>query len=798
MKVTLKGLKQYVDFNCSLKELEEAFINIGFEIEEIIEKGITPQEFIVVGKILSFEKHPNADRLNVCQVDVGDGNIRQIVCGAKNFKQNDVVPVALPGAILPGEFKIKKSNLRGIKSEGMMCSGRELGLGDDHSGLLILDPSIPLGTKIHELFPDKEVIINFEITANRGDALSVYGISRELAAYFNLPLKDFPKNVFDTTNVIKNNKLNVLLESNKCETYTAIKISGVRVTESPDWIKNALSSVGIATINNIVDITNWIMLQYGQPLHAFDVKKLTSEKIIIREAQSEEKILALDGNEYVLNEDDLVVADEHSPIAIAGIIGGENSKIDDQTTDIILEGACFDHSSIRKTSRKLQINTDSAYRFSRHVDGYQTQNLLLHAANMITEIAGGQIVDFDTKTNTISCGQKHISLDGNFVRKILGFNISNEEIANILTRLQYVVQTNNVVFDVISPSYRWDVTRPIDLVEEIIRIYGVKNIPNSNSKFAPSITSDAAIYTKSRKIADLLSAKGFHECYNYTLVDDAFGELPIDNPLIEGQTAFRSTLVYGLIESLKRNVQNDNGQLKLFEIGHIAKKFNNNFKELFSVAFVIPQTTEFNTWHNVNTDDIFVAKHILKEIYAIVSNDLWPKDSYEEYDNLYFLGKNFSARWGDLLSNDKCESRLGYLKPEFCEDIDCHVIAGEIFLEIEHINNNQSEKTFKKFTNFPSAKRDISIIINRDLPGEHALNIVRENINSIKNPAFTDYNINVFDIYDGENLSSDKKSLAVRIAFKNKENTMSDKEIDETFSKLVTSLKSDTRIEFRG
>ena len=798
MKVTINGLQQYVDLNCSLKELEEAFVSIGFEIEEIIEKGIDPQDFIVVGKILSFEKHPNADRLNVCQVDVGDGNIRQIVCGAKNFKQNDVVPVALPGAILPGDFKIKKSNLRGVKSEGMMCSGRELGLGDDHSGLLILDPSLPLGKKIHELFPEKEIIINFEITANRGDALCVYGIARELAAYFNLPLKNIQESNITSENITKNNNLNVELNSKNCETYSAIKISGVKVAESPEWIKNALSSVGIAVINNIVDITNWIMLQYGQPLHAFDAKKLSSEKIIIRDAKNSEKILALDGKEYTLDDKILIIADENSPIAIAGIIGGENSKVDENTTEIILEGACFDHSSIRNSARQLQINTDSGYRFARHVDGYQTQNLLILAAQMITEIACGEIVAFDTKTNEISCGPKNITLDGNFVRKALGFEISADEIENILTRLQYTVTKNNDIFEVISPSYRWDVTRPIDLVEEIIRIYGVKNMPHTHSKFAPSLTTDVAIYTKSRKIAENLSAKGFHECYNYTLVDDKFGELHLANPLIEGQTTFRESLLPGLIESIKHNVKNDNGALKLFEIGHVAKKFGEEYKELLSVAFVIPQITDHETWHEIKNDDVFVAKNILKEIYSILSDDAWQKDLYAEYENLYFLGNKYSACWGNLLVGNKYEAHLGYLKPEFCEDIDCHIIAGEIFISLEDIVDDKSEKTFKKFSNFPSAKRDISMIVNKNMPGEHALNIVRENINNIKNHAFTDCNVNVFDIYDGENLPIDKKSLAIRLAFKNSERTLSDREIDDNFSQLVSNLKEDSRVEFRG
>ena len=793
MKVSLNGLKRFVDLKCSLSELEEAFVNLGFEVESIQKQGFDPQDFVVAGKILEFQKHPNADRLNVCRVDVGDGEIRQIVCGAKNFKQGDIVPVALPGAILPGDFKIKKSNLRGIKSEGMMCSGRELGLGDDHSGLLILDSDTILGTKIHDLFPDYDVILDFELTANRGDALSYYGVARELAAWFDLPLK--PVDVQSIPSVNEQD-LELSVESEKCEVYAAIKIEGVNIAESPEWIKRDLSAVGIATVNNIVDITNWVMLNYGQPLHAFDADK-AGNSLIIREAKNGEEIEALNAKKYTLSNSDLVIANKESLLSIAGIIGGENSKIDQTTTTIILEGACFDHASIRCSSKKLQINTDSAYRYARHVDGFSTVSYLDLAANMILEIAGGKIKSKAVQEKNISCQPKTIDLQPQFVGKILGFELATEEIKSILQRLQYPVTVlGDGMLRVTSPSYRWDVTRPIDLVEEILRIYGVRKIPTKSTVCVTVNSQDALTFIKQQKVSNWMAAKGFLECYNYSFRDGLEGELSLENPLLEGQKKMRSSLIAGLIDNLKFNIKNDNGALLLFECGRVVKKIHDSYYELFSVAFLMPQEDLKEHWEGATHPTILNAKSILKEVSKLVTEKDLDSETFQSLEDLYFMGEGFSGKWCDL-SHDLCEFHVGLLKPEWIEDIGIPVLAAEVIVACEELKNS-CNTNYIPFSNFPSAKRDIAIIVSKNCPGSEAVKIVGQIANQSANGIFSEIKVKIFDVYEGDNLPSDKKSLAMHLEFKNNQRTPLDTEIDAVFEKLVSGLKMDNRVELRG
>ncbi len=431
MKVSYQWLKEYIDLDRSSSEIEEALTLIGFEVESVVETGLPALPNVVVGEVLSRDQHPNADRLSVCRVAVDTaGTEATIVCGAQNYKVGDRVPVALPGAILPGNFKIKASKLRGERSEGMLCSGKELGLSEDGAGLLILDQRPELGTSINEVFPDNDMVFDVEVTPNRPDCLSHVGIARELAAYFGLTLR-YPevKQNFDSfdrdgTAIFSG----VEVETDECPLYTAHVISGVRIGPSPDWLQSRLEAVGLRPINNVVDITNFVLMELGQPLHAFDAAKIEGRRLIVRQAGNGEKVQTLDDKERTLSERMIVIADADKPLVIAGVMGTVDAEVDDSTIDIVLESAYFRAGAVRFASKRLGLTTDSSYRFERGVDSSNLVFAAQRAADLILEIAGGHLVgpriDVGKKPET----KNEIRITREFIDQRCGFRIEDDRV----------------------------------------------------------------------------------------------------------------------------------------------------------------------------------------------------------------------------------------------------------------------------------------------------------------------------------------------------------------------------------
>ncbi|MDB6074233.1 MAG: phet bact: phenylalanine--trna ligase beta subunit, partial [Verrucomicrobiaceae bacterium] len=516
MKVSLSWLSTHIDLsNYTTPQLTDLLTFAGVEVEGVEEKGVSSDK-VVVGQIKEFSQHPNADRLSVCLVDDGSGPLRQIVCGAKNFKAGDKVPVALPGAVLPGNFEIKEGKLRGVVSNGMLCSGKELGIGEDTGGLLILDADAPVGRPFKELVP-ADVLFDLEVTPNRPDLLSHLGLARELAALTGLPLigqreySSFPVPTAAT---------NVKIEASEaCPFYGARLIKGVKVGSSPAWLRARLESIGLRPINSVVDITNFVLMEMGQPLHAFDLAKLNSGNIIVRMAAEGEKMLALNGTEYPLAPEDLLITDGTRAVAIAGVMGGEDSGVTEATTNILLEAAYFQPSGIRRTSRKLILGSDSSYRYERGVDPQQTLGASELATKLILEIAGGT-AEASTAAGTAPKIAGEVTFNEAKTRSLLGIpDLKAEEMHSILTKLGLAkLSASGEISQWQVPSYRLDLQRSVDLAEEIARVVGLDRVPSKKqAAFAISDVADKN-YDFAMQVRQALANRGFFEAQTLRLI----------------------------------------------------------------------------------------------------------------------------------------------------------------------------------------------------------------------------------------------------------------------------------------
>ncbi|MBA3608757.1 MAG: phenylalanine--tRNA ligase subunit beta, partial [Chthoniobacterales bacterium] len=570
MKFSLSWLSEFVELPNDVAELSDLLTLAGVEIEGIENRGAN-FDHVVVAQINASAPHPNADRLSVCQVDDGSGQPRQIVCGAKNYKVGDKVPLAQPGAVLPGDFKIKASKLRGVESQGMLCSGKELGLADDADGLLILSPGARIGAPISELFPN-DTILDVEITPNRADLLSHYGLAREIAALTQKPLR--PLEIVEpptaTGDAVQ------ISAPDECPFYSARRISNITVGPSPDWLRAKLEAVGLRAINNIVDITNFVMLEIGQPLHAFDADKLAGA-INVRLAQPNEKFLALDGRTYNLGQKNMLIADAARGIAIGGVMGGEDTGVTSTTRNVLLESAYFLPSNIRRTARNLNLPSDASYRFERGVDPGMVLRASERAAQLIREIARGEPANDTITAGTLPAPPAGFALRYARCTELLGVVVAPAEVDRILEG--FGVDKLGATEEQASwriPSHRSDLRREVDLIEEVVRVFGINQIPAADrSRFTPVSAADRR-YDFEMKLRQRLVARGFSEARTSALVGrqtlgTGFAETAVElrNPLSEDHVALRPSLLPGLIAALERNLRAGAKCVRLFEIGRV-------------------------------------------------------------------------------------------------------------------------------------------------------------------------------------------------------------------------------------
>lgn len=806
MKVSLQWLNKYVDLtDVSVEQIAEALPMLGLEVEDIQTTGIKKLDNVVVGEILSREKHPDSDHLGVCMVKVAlDKEPTQVVCGASNYKVGDRVPVALDGAELPtpegGVFKIKVSKLRGVTSNGMMCSARELGLGGDHSGLLILQNNPQIGTPINEVFSDSDTVFNIELTANRGDCLSHIGVARELAAKFGKKLK-MPELKYSPKYADKpagGLLKSVTLQTQHCPLYTAASIKGVKIGKSPEWLQRDLEAVGLRSINNVVDVTNFVMLEYGQPLHAFDARDLRGNEIVVRKASQGEKMQTLDGKEYLLTPEVTLICDAEGGVAIAGVMGGLNSEVKDDTSDVVLESAYFNAGNTRATSRKYSIHTDASYRYARDVDPQSVFDASRRAVDLIIETAGGSVEEITCLAGKAPRADRTIEISLEYIVGQIGFGVSKEEVSDAFIRLGFgVKEVSDGKWEVLVPSFRSEVDRPIDLVEEFVRIWGSEKLPDCELKSVASIRDDDPLYKYNYSVTDFLAARGLNECKHYTLEDSAklskihqnIDAIKLANPLTSDQDCLRVSLLDGLLDIAWLNFSNGNSFAGFFENGKIFKADESGeILELCSTAFILAPDCGDRKWAGRASSDFFATKSLMFDALSILGinaqnlafkplgGGLWQEGFAAEFGSEKREG--FQIKFGAI--------NLAHLRERGIEKV---LWGAEVTFKPEVAARKKTSTKFKAFSQFPSATRDIALIVPAEKPASEVYSeITRAAKAKIKGKNFEIESIKLFDKYVGKGVENGFKSLGYALTFRSDEKTLQTEEINEVFEDICAEL----------
>lgn len=818
MKISYNWLKNYIDLDPvehSPEVLQEVLPLLGFDIEEIEKLGPPQLNNVVVGQVLEFEPHPDADRLRCCKVSTGkEGEVHDIVCGAKNFVQGDHVMVALPGAVLPGNFKIKASKLRGQPSAGMMCSSKELQVGQDHDGILILDQSIALGTPVNDLYTDGDTVLNLEITPNRVDVLSHIGVARELAAKFGLAVK-YPAVKASTENASNGEPLISGVEVSSpeaCPHYTAVRIKGVKVGPSPKWLKDAIEATGQRSINNVVDVTNYVLHETCQPLHAFDAAKIKGGKLVVRMASEGEKITTLDDVERKLNANMAVVADTERALVVAGVMGSVDAEVDDSTTDIVLEAAYFAPTSVRATARKLGLSSDSSYRFERGVDPQGVTYASLRAVDLILEVAGGTVdgnlIEEGAEPPTIT----EVALCPDRVRKFIGFDISDQEMQAVLESLGLGVAIHGAAdgsprWEVSIPSFRQDLQRDVDLIEEIIRVYGTDRIPESEVVARGISTEDHRIYTVNESVADYLTGQNFNEAYLYSLRDPEetqffFGDggfkmLALDNPLQSDQSHMRPSLIPGLLDVLKLNNARGTGATRFFERGHVYREVKGEMVELISVSFVILADQVSREWRQREVADFYTARTLAGNILDLAGTAA-SKLNYNPIAECKLWQGGQSAYAGDFAKMG-FEATVGLLNIATLKerwDIEQAVIAGSVLMTPKFFERKAKRGRHSVISNQPASSKDLALIVDQAVLAGQVQNDVAKFAKKATQ-GFNCESVRVFDVYQGEGLPEGKKSLAVSMGFRAADRTLKDKEVNTAFESIQKLIAEQTDYQIR-
>jgi len=799
MKVTLNWLKQYVDFDWSPEDLAEHLTMIGIEVEGV-QKLAGEFEGVVVAQILTRDKVPGSDKLSVCKVNDGRGE-RIIICGAPNHQAGDKVPLILPNFALPlkpGDkepFVIKERKVFGITSQGMMCSPQELGLPDQVDGLLILPKDAKIGQPFAEYLgrPAGDVVYDLEITPNRPDLNSVIGIAREISAVSGNPLKvpdvSLPPNSGGSS---VESLVSVRLDDPElCPRYTARVIRGVKVGPSPDWLRTTLEKVGIRSISNVVDVTNYVMLEAGQPLHAFDYHLIAKGRegkptIVVRRAAEDEKFTTLDAQQRTLTSQMLLIADETKPIALAGVMGGQNTEINDQTVDVLIESAYFKPQNIRATSKKLELRTESSYRFERGGDIGICDWASRRAAQLILQTAGGQLADGVVDAFPHPPKLKELTLRHHKVCELLGVKLTPTENVKLLQQLGLEVAINNAseYCMVVVPSFRVDLKQEVDLIEEIARLHGIDHIASTPPRGAIGSNAYDSVHDQLAEARRILTGLGLNEAQGQTLISDKSAgiqaAIPLANPLSSDMNVLRPSLLPGLLDSLNHNLTRKNEDVALFEVGRVFVPANNQVQEERRVAVALTGRRHPLFWSGEDRDarcDIFDLKGILEEFLDQfgVRGVIYLRRA--EPTALYL--ESAGVQVGKLAAGE-----LGQLQPALAKRYDLRdaVLLAELNLDLL-LRVRKPSRSFKPLPAFPAIRRDIAMLVPEATTHDAVLNTVRQakpqNLESVQ----------LFDIFRGKNIPSGQKSMAYAFIYRNPERTLTDAEVNTAHDKVVQSLK---------
>lgn len=820
MNISYNWLKDYLDFDLQPNEVADALTSIGLEtgsVEEVqtIKGGL---EGLVIGEVLTCVEHPNSDHLHVTTVNVGDEAPLQIVCGAPNVAAGQKVVVAVNGTKLyDGDecFTIKRSKLRGVESNGMICAEDEIGVGTDHAGIIVLPQETPVGTLAKDYYNVKsDYVLEVDITPNRVDATSHYGVARDLAAYLKqmgrpahltMPSVDAFK-IDDATPAIS-----VEVENTEaCLRYSGVTIKGVTVKESPEWLQNRLNIIGLRPINNVVDVTNFVLHELGQPLHSFDANKVKGNKVIVKTQPEGTKFVTLDGVERTLTERDLMICNVEEAMCIGGVFGGLDSGVTEQTTDVFLESACFHPTWIRKTARRFGLNTDASFRFERGLDANNTVYVLKRAALLIQELAGGKITGEIQDVYPKVVEPYTVEVTYNKINTLIGKVIPIETVKSILESLEMkIVSETAEGLTLHVPVYRIDVQRDVDVIEDILRIYGYNNV-----EFSDSVKSNLSYKTSTDRsnelqhlVSEQLCGYGFNEILNNSLTRSAYYDglstypaahcVMLMNPLSADLNCMRQSLLFGGLESIEHNAKRKNGNIRFFEFGNCYDYNVDNkkeeetlsaFSEDYRLALWVCGNRVENNWAHAN------EKSTVYELKAYVENvlhRLGVNDKKIIFGNLsndlYDAGLSITTTSGRQLGT------MGIVNRKICKamDIDFEVYYAELSWTLLMKETKKNKVTFSEISKFPAVKRDLALLIDKSVKFAEIEKIASDSERKLLKE------VSLFDVYEGKNLPAGKKSYAVSFYLQDETKTLNDKQIDAIMKKIQTNLEQKLGAQLR-
>ena len=813
MNISYNWLKDYLNIDLEPEQVSAALTSIGLEtggIEEVqtIKGGL---EGLVIGKVLTCKDHPNSDHLHITTVDLGNGEPVQIVCGAANVAAGQHVVVATVGTTLyDGEdsFQIKKSKIRGEESFGMICAEDEIGLGHSHDGIIELPETAVPGTLAKDYYNIKsDYILEVDITPNRVDAASHFGVARDLAAYLNQnghsvalvkpAVDDFCVNKAEgaTTVVVENDEA--------CPRYSGVTIEGVKVAESPEWLQNRLQAIGVRSINNVVDITNYVLHETGHPLHAFDLAKIPNRKVIVKTVTPGTKFKTLDEVERTLHQNDLMICNENEPMCLAGVFGGMDSGVTDSTTDIFLESAYFNPTWIRKAARRHGLNTDSSFRFERGADPNNTMYVLKRAARMIQEIAGGEIVGEPVDIYPAVIAPVEVSVEFAKINSLIGNDIPREDVLNILKQLEMEILSETETGLVVKvPTYRVDVLRDVDIIEDILRIYGYNKV-----EFSESVKSNLSYKTATDEsnqlqqlIAEQLVGAGFNEILNNSLTAEAFYAdlttypaahcVKLINPLSNDLNVMRQTLLFGGLQSIARNINHRAADLRFFEYGTCqyfdASKKNeekvlSGYSEEAKLALWITGDRVSGSWaHAEEKATVFELKAYVENILTRLGLDFKKLKFTQFNSDIYAVGLEIA------LQNGKVLGTLGIVSHKILSkfDIEQEVYFAELNWNLLMKEAAKAKITYTEISKFPPVKRDLALLVDKQVLFSDIEKVAQETDRKLLKDVY------LFDVYEGKNLPAGKKSYAVSFILQDETKTLNEKQIDNLMSRLIKNLEA--------
>jgi phenylalanyl-tRNA synthetase beta chain len=800
LKISLNWIKELVDLpEVSKEEIIHSLTMSGLEVEDVIDQNKLYENF-VVGFVKGKKKHPNADKLSICTVTTGEKDF-QVICGAPNVEEGQKIVFAQIGATVPkGNFKIGKAKIRGVESFGMICSESELQLSENHEGIMILQNDLKEGIPISQALNLDDTILEIAITPNRSDALSHLGVARDLAAIFNSNVK-LPEISFEESKEKASDYASVeLIDTKNCPRYSSRIIKDVTIKESPEWLKRRLKNIGLRPINNIVDVTNYIMYETGQPLHAFDLENLSLHKIIVQSTQGESLFTTLDSKQRKLPSGTLMICDGEKPVAVAGVMGGENSEVTFATKNILIESAYFNPSSIRYSSKSLGLSTDASYRFERGTDPNGTVYAAERSAQLIAQLAGGEILGGVIDNYPEKIKDVEVRLRFSRVKKILGYDVPKNKIVEILVNLgmKILVETDEELH-ISVPTFRPDIDREIDLIEEIARIHGYDNIPTvSRISITLGEKTDESSFTQTVKETAL--ALGFSEMINNPLQSEKTSALtgnPIKllNPQSADMSYLRTSLLPGVLQIISANMNVGEKDLKLFEVGNIFQLKNDeaikefsDFNENESFILVITGKANQKTWYSSEeNEDFFDLKGFVKSFVSKFSLDNVLQYSYNHEGNPIFnayftlVYKNANIGIGGSVKTEVLK------KFDISQDVYCFELNLDKFNEIP-----VPEKMYQELLRYPKVFRDFAFIFDKSVTYEEVSDFILEKSSGLLK------SVNLFDLFEGEFLGSNKKSMAFSLEFFDNTRTLNDDEVENEFLHLISEVTEKFNAKLRG